>query len=79
MVESKRKNNESFEVFLRKFNKRLLQSGKLNEVRGRKFLNKKINKASQKKRALVGKKIRSEREYLIKTGKLEEDSRKKWK
>lgn len=78
MVESKRKKGESFEVFLRKFNKRLLQSRKLKEVRSRQYNSKKRNKAAQKKRALIGRKLHSEREYLRKTGKLKEEERKKW-
>jgi ribosomal protein S21 len=78
VVESKRKKGESFEVFLRKFNKRLQQSGKLYEVRQRKYTSPKLNKAAQKQRALVGKKIRTEKEYLKKTGKLKEEPRRKW-
>ena len=78
MVESKRKKGENFEVFLRKFNRRLLQSCKLKEARQRQYLSQKLNKSAQKKRALVGKKIRSEKEYLKKTGKLKEEPRRKW-
>ncbi len=78
MVESKRKKGESFEVFLRKFNKRLLQSGKLYEARQRQYTSQKLNKSAQKKRALVGKKIRLEKEYLKKIGKLVEENRRKW-
>lgn len=73
MVESKRKRGESFEVFLRKFNKRLLQSGKLYEVRQRQHQKKKPNKTLQKKRALVGREIFQEREYLKKIGKYKEE------
>ena len=78
MVESKRKKGESFEVFLRKFNRRLIQSGKLFEARKGRFESKTLNKSAQKKRALVGKKIRSEKEYLKKTGKLVEENKRKW-
>lgn len=78
MVESRRKKGENFEVFLRKFNKRLQQSGKLYEVRQRKFLSSKPNKSAQKQRALVGRKLRSEKEYLRKTGKLVEEPRRRW-
>lgn len=77
MVESKRRRGESFEVFLRKFNKRLLSSGKLYEVRQRQHHAKKLNKRAQKKRALVGKKIKSEIEYLKKIGKFKEDEFRK--
>lgn len=78
MVESKRKKGESFEVFLRKFNKRLQQSGKLYEVRQRKYFSSKINKTAQKQRALIGRKMKAEKEYLRKTGKLKEDQKKGW-
>ena len=78
MVESRRKKGENFEVFLRKFNKRLQQSGKLYEVRKRQYLSPKLNKTGQKQRALVGKKIRSEREYLRKIGKLAEEPKRRW-
>lgn len=78
MVESKRKQGESFEVFLRKFNKRLLQSGKLYEVRQRQYDKPKLNKSAKKQRALAGKKIKSEKEYLRKIGKLEEETKRRW-
>ncbi len=78
MVDSKRKKGESFESFLRKFNKRLLQSGKLYEVRQRQHVAPKINKNKQKLRALVGRKLHSKREYLKKIGKYKEEPRRKW-
>ena len=78
MVEFKRKKGESFESFLRRFNKRLQQSGDLKEARQSQHTQPKINKAKQKKRALVGKKLYSEREYLKKIGKLKEEPKKRW-
>jgi len=78
VVESKRKKGESFESFLRRFTKRLQQSRKLNEVRKNKFLQPKINKAAQRKRALVGRKLHSDREYLKKIGKYKEESPRRW-
>ena len=77
MVEFKRKKGESFESFLRKFNKNLIQSKKLVEVRQRQHLAPKKNKTKQKEYALVSKKLREKREYLRKTGKLK-DEFKKW-
>lgn len=74
MVEFKRKKDESFEGFLRRFNKRLQQSGKLYEARQRQHFAKKKNKSKQKESALVGLKLKSRREYLKKTGKLKEES-----
>ena len=78
VVEFKRKRGESFESFLRRFNKRLQQSGKLIEARQAQHLQPKINKEQQKKRALVGMKLKSAREYLKKIGKLKDEPKKRW-
>ena len=78
MTEFKRKKGESFESFLRRFNKRLQQSKKLLQARKNQYLQPKINKNKQKLRALVGRKISEEREYLRKIGKLKEESKKRW-
>ncbi len=78
MVETKRKKGESFESFLRRFSKRLQQSGKLYEVRQKQYITPKITKNKQKLRALVGKKLHSQREYLKKIGKYKEESAKRW-
>lgn len=77
MVEQKRKKGENFESFLRKFNKRMIQSGTLYEARSRKHFESKVTKIKQKKRALVGMKLHSKREYLKKIGKLPEETRKR--
>lgn len=77
-MEFKRKKGESFENFLRRFNKRLISSGRLFAVRKRKFLNPKKNKAQQKEYALVSKKLREKKEYLRKIGKLKEEPRRRW-
>ncbi len=78
MVEFKRKKGESFEGFLRRFNKTLIRSRKLNEVRKRKYLQHKKNKSQQKEYALVSNKLRSKKEYLRKIGKLKEETRGRW-
>lgn len=78
MVEQKRKKGESFEAFIRRFNKRLQQSRKLREVRERQYVAPKINKNKQKKRALVGIGLHEKREYLKKIGKWKEEVRRKW-
>ena len=78
MTEFKRKKGESFESFLRRFNKRLQQSKKLLQARKNQYLQPKINKNKQKLRALVGRKISEEREYLRKIGKLKEEPKKRW-
>ena len=78
MVETKRKKGESFESFLRRFNKRLLSSKKLREVRARQHVQQKTTKRKQKLRALVGKKLHAKREYLKKIGKYKEEPRRRW-
>lgn len=78
MVEFKRKKGESFEAFLRRFNKRLKSSQKLVEARRRQHITPKKNKNYQKKSALIGLKLQSKREYLTKIGKIKEDITKKW-
>jgi ribosomal protein S21 len=78
MVEFKRKKGESFESFLRRFNKALIQSRKLSEVRQRQYQKKDKNKNQQKKYALVSRQLREKKEYLKKTGKIKEESKNRW-
>ena len=78
MVEFKRKKGENFEGFLRRFNKRLQQSGKLYQARKARYLHPKKSKGEQKKSALVSKKYRVNKEYLRKIGKLKEEDNKRW-
>jgi ribosomal protein S21 len=76
MVQFKRKKGESFEAFLRRFNRRLQQSGKLMEARKNRYQKKDKNKVQIKTSALIGLELRSKKEYLRKIGKLEE--KKQW-
>jgi len=78
MTEIKRKEGENFESYLRRFNKSLIKSRKLKEVRRRQYLSKKTNKNKQKEQALKCKKMKENKEYLIKTGKLKEENRGNW-
>ncbi|MFH1745106.1 MAG: 30S ribosomal protein S21 [bacterium] len=78
MVEFKRKKGENFESFLRRFNKTLIKSRKLKEVRAKQHVVPKRNKNKQKERALTGLKLRAKREYLKKTGKLKEEPKGRW-
>lgn len=78
MVDFKRKKGENFESFLRRFNKKLQQTGTLKLARKKRYLEQKDNKIKKKKRALTGQKIRNEKEYLKKIGKLKEDNRRRW-
>jgi ribosomal protein S21 len=78
MVQFKRKKGESFEAFLRRFNKRLQQSGKLMEARKGRYVKKDKNENQKKKSALISLKLRSKKEYERKIGKIEESKGKKW-
>jgi len=74
--EFKRKKGESFEGFLRRFNKGLKQSGRLYEARQKQYHEIKKNKRQKKEYALSSLKLRKEKEILRKTGKLEEEKNK---
>ncbi|MFA6107074.1 MAG: 30S ribosomal protein S21 [Patescibacteria group bacterium] len=73
MVEFKRKKGESFESFLRRFNRRLVQSGKLLEARANQHHAPKKSRNLKKKSALIRLKYKAKQEYLRKTGKLKEE------
>jgi len=73
MAESKRKKGETFESLLRRFNKRMLQSGKILQAKKVRFLEKEPNKNLAKKLALRRLKIKAKKEYLKKIGKDLED------
>ena len=78
MVDVKRKKGESFEAMYRRFSKRMQQSGKIYEAKDRQFIKPKKNKTAKKTSALVSLKLRSKKEWLRKTGKLEEEPRRRW-
>lgn len=76
MADVKRRKGESFESLLRRFSRRVQQSGKLLEARRIRYYPEKTNKNATRKSALRRNKIRVEREYLIKVGKLVEEKPK---
>ena len=78
VVEFKRKKGESFESFLRRFNKGLIQSKKLFVVRKKQHLMPKKTKRQQKEYALKSMELRSKKEYLRKIGKLPEEETNKY-
>jgi ribosomal protein S21 len=73
MTEIKRKKGETFESLLRRFNKRMIQSGKILQAKKVRFLEKQPNKNLAKKLALRKIKIKAQKEYLKKIGKLIEE------
>ena len=73
MADFKRKPGESFESFLRKFKKGLKNSKRLEQARAKQHVIAKKNKRQQKQSALVSLKLKKQKEFLRKTGKLPED------
>lgn len=77
-MEFKRKKNESFEAFLRRFNRALIRSRKLHEVRQNKYRKSKMNKNKQKDYALTSMKMREKKDYLRKIGRLKDETKRSW-
>ncbi|MCC6639155.1 30S ribosomal protein S21 [Candidatus Falkowbacteria bacterium] len=73
MVDVKRKKNESFEGLIRKFNKRIMQSGKVLQAKKVQRLEKKINRNKRKALALRRNEIKTQTEFLRKTGTFKEE------
>lgn len=73
MIEVKRKKGESFESFLRRFKKRVIQSGIILQYKKVRFRQKAANKYHRKKSALFRKAVNAKREYLRKIGRLPEE------
>ena len=79
VVEVKRKDNESFEALMRRFSKKIMQSGRLLQAKKVKYHQKPLNKLAVKLKAQRRGAVKKQREYLRKIGKLDEllDARKK--
>ena len=77
MIEVRRRENESSESLLRRFSKRVQQSGVLLRAKKRRFYEKGKNKRAAREDALRRLSIREQREMLRKLGKLEEFDLKK--
>lgn len=77
MVDVRRKKGETFESLVRRFSKKIQQSGRLLQSRKVRYHNKDLNKTAQRQRAKRRQEITVKREYLKKVGKLEEDVRDK--
>jgi hypothetical protein len=75
-IEVKRKKGETFESFLRRFNKRLIQSKVILEFKGRAHEQKKHSRNKQNLLAVERKKYREKLEFMKKTGRLVEDKKK---
>jgi len=77
MVETKRKKGETFEAFLRRFNKRLMQSGQLLQFKKIRYTTKEQSKYMTRKSAVHKKKVKEKREYLKKIGRITEDDNRR--
>ncbi len=73
MAEVKRKKGESFESLLRRFSRKVQESGKLLQVRKIRYHSKIKSKAGSREAALRREYLRGRREYLIKTGQATEE------
>jgi ribosomal protein S21 len=73
MVEIKRKKSESFESFMRRFKKRIMESGQLIQFKKIRFKRKEENKSARKKSAVFRLKAADNREYLKRIGRLPEE------
>ncbi|MDX9893415.1 MAG: 30S ribosomal protein S21 [Patescibacteria group bacterium] len=73
MSEVKRKKNETFESLLRRFHKKLQQSGRLIQSRKIRFYEKSKNRTKVRQEALRRIEITEKREYLKKIGKLKDE------
>jgi len=70
MIEIKKKEKESTASLLRRFNKRVRQSGVLLAARKNKYYEKPKNKRQQKITALRRERLRALRRKLLKTGEI---------
>jgi len=71
-AEVKRKDGESFESFYRRFVRRIQQSKILLEARSSRFYERPKSRNKKRQDAIERNKIREEKEYLRKIGKLPE-------
>lgn len=75
VVDVKKKKGERFDSLLRRFNKRVIQSGKLFQARKIRFHDRTDSKKKQKDRALRKMTIHGKHEWLRKTGQLPPEQR----
>lgn len=79
MAEVKRKKSETFESLIRRFNKKVQESGRLIQTRKIRYYESKKNKNQLRSAAARREEIGRKREYLKKIGKLVEEPRHRFK
>lgn len=77
MIDVKRKDNESFDGLLRRFNKRIQQSRMLQRLKEDRFYTKPLSELKTRRRAAKKVELREKREYLKKIGRLTDLTLKK--
>lgn len=77
MAEVKRKKGETFDALLRRFQRRHQESGRTIEVKRRRFHAKSENDNRRRESALYRIAKRDKYEYLLKTGQVQEDTKRK--
>lgn len=73
MVEVKRKKGESFEALLRRFSRRIQQSGRILQAKKVRFYDSPKSKTAQRAAAIRRTELSAHREYLLKSGKKKEE------
>lgn len=72
-VDVKKKKGERFDSLLRRFNRRVIESGKVFQARKIRFHERAENKRTGRDRALRRMKVSEKREWLRKTGQLPDE------
>ena len=75
MLDLKRRKNESFESLLRRFTRRVQESGTILQFKKNRFHAEKLNPTEVRNSALRRKIMREKREYQTRAGKLKEEER----
>ena len=68
MIQVTAKEKESAESLLRRFNKKVIQSGVLGEARRKRYFEKPISKTERRKKAIIRKERRAEKVRKLKLG-----------
>lgn len=77
MIEVKRRKGETFDSLLRRFQRRMQASGKILQAKKVRFHGKDPNRNKRRESALRREEMRENYEYLLKTGQLKEEPRKR--
>ncbi|MDD4994948.1 MAG: 30S ribosomal protein S21 [Patescibacteria group bacterium] len=79
MAEVKRRRGESFETLVRRFSRRVQQSGKILQAKKVRFRPENKSYTKRKASALRRESLRKKRDYLIKTGQIREELEKAYR